>query len=83
MTRRTILIEHLLMDNANLLRDKSTPELLTANRIRELYNSKTYNREGSKPDWSHILPYYHEDIIFQDSIQRIEGIGISPRCVNA
>ncbi len=35
--------------------------------------SKTYNREG-KPDWSHILPYYHEDIVFQDSIQRIEGI---------
>ncbi len=60
------------MDNANLLRDKSTPELLTANRIRELW-SKTYNREG-KPDWSHILPYYHEDIVFQDSIQRIEGI---------
>ncbi len=69
------------MDNANLLRDKSTPELLTANRIRELW-SKTYNREG-KPDWSHILPYYHEDIVFQDSIQRIEVSTRSPRCVNA
>ena len=34
--------------------------------------SQTYNREG-KPDWSHIFPYYHEDIVFQDSIQRIEG----------
>ncbi|MBN1248836.1 MAG: nuclear transport factor 2 family protein [Anaerolineae bacterium] len=45
---------------------------LTADRLRELW-SKTYNREG-KPDWSHILPYYHEDIVFQDSIQRIEGI---------
>ena len=34
--------------------------------------SRTYNTEG-KPDWSHIFPYYHDDIIFQDSIQRIEG----------
>ncbi|HAW51777.1 MAG TPA: limonene-1,2-epoxide hydrolase, partial [Flavobacteriales bacterium] len=24
-------------------------------------------------DWSHIFPYYHENIIFQDSIQKIEG----------
>ncbi len=45
---------------------------LTADRVRELW-SKTYNREG-KPDWSHIFPYYHEDIVFEDSIQRIEGI---------
>jgi len=44
-----------------------TPEL-----VRELW-SKTYNKEG-KPDWSHIFPYYHETIVFQDSIQRIEGI---------
>jgi hypothetical protein len=34
--------------------------------------TKTYNTEG-KPDWEHIFPYYHEDIVFQDSIQRIEG----------
>ena len=49
------------------------PELLTLNpdTIRELW-SRTYNREG-KPDWSHIFPYYHKDIVFQDSIQRIEG----------
>ena len=45
---------------------------LTPEKIRSLW-SKTYNREG-KPDWSHIFPYYHEDIIFEDSIQRIEGI---------
>ncbi len=45
---------------------------LTVDRVRELW-SRTYNHEG-KPDWSHILPYYHEDIVFQDSIQRIEGI---------
>ncbi|MFZ2897746.1 MAG: nuclear transport factor 2 family protein [Saprospiraceae bacterium] len=40
--------------------------------IQELW-SKTYNTEG-KPDWSHIFPYYHQDIVFQDTIQRIEGI---------
>lgn len=45
---------------------------LTVERFRELW-SRTYNKEG-KPDWSHIFPYYHEDVIFQDSIQRIEGI---------
>jgi ketosteroid isomerase-like protein len=47
-------------------------EKLTPDTIRKLW-SKTYNTEG-KPDWSHIFPYYHDDIIFQDSIQRIEGI---------
>ena len=40
--------------------------------IKELW-SKTYNTEG-KPDWSHILPYYDEDIYFRDSIQEIRGI---------
>ena len=52
--------------------NKTAIEPLTADRVRELW-SQTYNREG-KPDWSHIFPYYHEDIVFQDSIQRIEGI---------
>lgn len=47
-------------------------EKLTVDRIRELWG-KTYNTEG-KPDWSHIFPYYHEEIVFQDTIQRIEGI---------
>jgi len=46
-------------------------EPLTTSDILKLW-SKTYNREG-KPDWSHIFPYYHDDIIFQDSIQRVEG----------
>jgi len=40
--------------------------------VRELW-SKTYNAEG-KPDWSHIFPCYHPRIVFQDSIQRVEGI---------
>ncbi len=45
---------------------------LNMETIRELW-SRTYNREG-KPDWSHIFQYYHKDIVFQDTIQRIEGI---------
>ena len=40
--------------------------------IRDLW-TKTYNTSG-KPDWSHIYPYYHPEIVFQDSIQRIEGM---------
>lgn len=45
---------------------------LTAELFRDLW-SRTYNRVG-KPDWSHIFPYYHPDIVFQDSIQRINGM---------
>lgn len=45
---------------------------LTIESVLELW-SKTYNTDG-KPDWSHLFPFYHPDIIFQDSIQRIEGI---------
>jgi limonene-1,2-epoxide hydrolase len=44
---------------------------LNAETVKELW-SKTYNTEG-KPDWSHIFNYYHNDIVFQDTIQRIEG----------
>ena len=46
--------------------------VLNKDTIKELW-SRTYNREG-KPDWSHIFKYYHKDIVFQDSIQRIVGI---------
>jgi len=44
---------------------------LTEENVLELW-SRTYNTDG-KPDWSHIFKYYHEQIVFQDSIQRIEG----------
>lgn len=44
---------------------------LNTTLIAELW-SKTYNRDG-QPDWSHIFPYYHADIVFQDSIQRVVG----------
>jgi len=59
------------MDNSVEV-EPQTLEPLTTERIRELW-SKTYNVEG-KPDWSHIFPYYHDQIVFQDSIQRVEGI---------
>jgi limonene-1,2-epoxide hydrolase len=59
------------MDNLAEL-EPQTLEPLTTGRILELW-SKTYNIEG-KPDWSHIFPYYHDQIVFQDSIQRVEGI---------
>jgi limonene-1,2-epoxide hydrolase len=45
---------------------------LNIDSIKELW-SQTYNHEG-KPDWSHIFQYYHQDIVFQDTIQRIEGL---------
>lgn len=56
------------MDNSNELIGL---EPLTVERIRELWG-KTYNKEG-KPDWSHLFPYYHDEIVFQDSIQVVEG----------
>ena len=45
------------------------PERLALNEenVRFLW-SKTYNTDG-KPDWSHIFPYYHDDIVFQDTIE--------------
>lgn len=48
------------------------PSIETAEQITELW-SQTYNTEG-RPDWSHILPYYADDIVFRDSIQEIHGI---------
>ena len=45
---------------------------LNAESLKELW-SKTYNTHG-KPDWSHILPYYDENIRFRDSVQELRGI---------
>jgi len=45
---------------------------LSEEEIRGLW-SRTYNREG-KPDWSHIFPYYCEDLVFKDSIQEVHGL---------
>jgi len=46
--------------------------MLTKDLVINLW-SKTYNTQG-KPDWSHILPYYDNNIYFRDSIQEIRGI---------
>jgi hypothetical protein len=46
--------------------------MLTKELVLDLW-SKTYNTEG-KPDWSHILPYYDDNIYFRDTIQAINGI---------
>lgn len=56
------------MDQEN----KTSGKLPDAAMIKELW-SKTYNTEG-KPDWSHILPYYDEDIYFRDSVQELRGM---------
>ena len=50
----------------------STQGIDNVGTLKELW-TKTYNTEG-KPDWSHILPYYDENIYFRDSIQEIHGI---------
>jgi len=52
--------------------NNNTPQFLTIDTIKALW-SKTYNTEG-KPDWSHILPYYDDDIYFRDSVQELQGI---------
>jgi limonene-1,2-epoxide hydrolase len=44
---------------------------LDPDTVRALW-SRTYNTHG-KPDWSHLFPHYHDDVVFQDSIQRVEG----------
>jgi len=47
-------------------------KIITLETVRELW-TKTYNTEG-KPDWSHILPYYDNEIYFRDSVQELRGI---------
>jgi limonene-1,2-epoxide hydrolase len=59
-------------DEVSEQKKSPAPAILDAETIKELW-SKTYNTEG-KPDWSHILPYYDDNIYFRDSIQQIEGI---------
>ena|SRR6056297_996646 len=53
-------------------KENKNTSILNAETVKELW-SKTYNTEG-KPDWSHILPYYDDNIYFRDSIQEIHGI---------
>lgn len=60
------------IDDNHQPQNNITLKPLTTELIRDLW-SKTYNRDG-KPDWSHIFPYYHENIVFEDCIQKIEGL---------
>lgn len=50
---------------------QSALEPLTTDLVLDLW-SRTYNTSG-KPDWAHIFPYYHKEIIFQDPIQIVRG----------
>ena len=59
------------MDQKQELYPNSPLKPLTTENVLELW-SRTYNTSG-KPDWSHIFPYYHEDIVFQDTIQKVTG----------
>ncbi len=58
--------------NKDIYKDKVWYWMLSKEDIKRQW-SKTYNTDGN-PDWAHIFPYYDDDIIFQDTIQRIEGI---------
>jgi len=60
--------------NPSLIEKSEISQLKTLdiNTVRELW-SKTYNTNG-KPDWSHLYPYYHPEVVFEDPIQHIEGI---------
>lgn len=35
--------------------------------------TRTYN-EGGQADWSHLLPYYADDIHFVDTVQEVHGL---------
>lgn len=48
--------------------------------VLELWTN-TYNN-AHKPDWSHLLPYYADDIHFTDSVQEIHGIKAFSAMVN-
>lgn len=52
--------------------DIRNQQITSIETIRLLW-SKTYNTDG-KPDWSHILPFYDENVYFRDSIQEIRGL---------
>jgi hypothetical protein len=45
---------------------------ITSKEILKDLWTNIYNTEG-KPDWSHILPYYDDDIYFRDTVQEIHG----------
>lgn len=61
------------MDRESLINQEPRESCkLTLDLVKQLW-SKTYNTAG-QPDWSHILPYYADDIHFRDAIQEINGM---------
>jgi limonene-1,2-epoxide hydrolase len=58
--------------NDNINDNNCKKYILTLEIVNDLW-AKTYNTDGN-PDWSHILPYYDDNIYFRDSIQEIHGI---------
>jgi len=45
--------------------------ITSAEQLKELWTD-IYDPDG-KPDWSGILPYYDDDILFRDAVQEIRG----------
>jgi limonene-1,2-epoxide hydrolase len=45
--------------------------IASVEQLEDLWTN-IYTPEG-RPDWSHILPYYDEGILFRDSVQEIRG----------
>jgi len=61
------------MDDKHLdIQEEKKEYRLTLDIVKDLW-SKTYNTAG-KPDWSHILPYYDDEIYFRDTIQELKGM---------
>ncbi|MDF1560890.1 MAG: nuclear transport factor 2 family protein [Bacteroidales bacterium] len=59
-------------NNKEEVRSDSGERIITLDTVLELW-SRTYNTEG-KPDWSHILPYYADDVYFRDTVQELRGM---------
>jgi len=47
-------------------------QIKSKEHLKELW-TEIYNTDG-KPDWSHIIPFYDENIHFRDTVQEINGI---------
>ena len=52
--------------------NQSNFAIRTLQQIVDLW-TRTYNESG-KADWSHLLPYYADEIHFVDTVQEIHGI---------
>jgi limonene-1,2-epoxide hydrolase len=61
------------MENTELsVQQTDDKQEISIELVRKLWTQR-YNAEG-KADWSHIMPYYDENIYFRDTVQEIHGI---------